>query len=279
MSHTLPLSLETGLPDLDAVPPEVACRTRVVLLNYPSNPRSQLATPRLFSAAAQWCAAHGALLVHDAPYVELTFGGYAAPVALSARVAHPRARIVELFSLSKSHSMGGFRVGFAAGDAGAIAALSRVQACFGFGPPLAIQHAAAAALDLPEEAVQAGASVFGERRDALVEALVKVGGWELLPGGSHFDAVKGEAGLQRGRPGASMYVWAAHPRIAAEGGSVAFAVALAAEAGVAVAPGSAFGARGEGFVRFALVLPPAQLSEAVARAQVWLESRPQGRGV
>lgn len=265
-AHEIPVSCSTGLPNFCAVPTAVSAQTRVLLLNYPSNPRSQLATADFFAEAAAWCAEHGVLLVHDAPYVELTFGGYAAPIALTTREAYPSCRIVELFSLSKSHSMGGFRIGFAAGDAGAIAALARVQSVFGFGPPLAIQIAASAALDLPDEVIREGAAVFGERRDALISALTRAGGWEL-------PLASGGGPMIAGAPGASMYVWAAHPRIAVEGGSVAFALALAAGVGVAVAPGRAFGMHGEGFVRFALVLPPAQLVECVARMQRWMEAR------
>jgi aspartate/methionine/tyrosine aminotransferase len=256
--HSL-ASLSDGSPDLDSVPPEIAARAKVLLLNYPANPSSCTAAPGLFLAAAAWCSTRNVLLVHDAPYVELTWGGCDAPIALSARAFSPRCRIVELFSLSKSHSMGGFRIGFAAGDAGAIAALSRVQAVFGFGPPLAIQTAAAAALDLPDEVVRAGAAVFADRRDALVEALIRAGGWDI-----HRSVAQG---------GASMYVWARHPRIAAAGGSVSFAVSLASATGVAVAPGSAFGAQGEGFVRFALVLPPSQLTDATLRIQQWLDGK------
>ena len=259
-TYAIPISVETGLPDLLKVPADIALRTRVVLLNYPSNPCSQLASAGIFSDVAGWCKMHNTLLIHDAPYVELTFGGYTAPIALVSRTLHPECRIVEIFSLSKSHSMGGFRIGFVAGDAAVISSLSRVQSVFGFGPPLALQLAAAAALTLPEEVVRTGAAIFGDRRDALVTALKTAGGW-TLPNCS-----------ESGEPGASMYVWASHPRISELGGSVAFSVALASETGVAVAPGRAFGLNGEGFVRFALVLPPEKLKDAVERIQRWFES-------
>jgi len=235
---TLPLRPEAGfLPDLDAVP--VGVRPRALLLNYPNNPTSAVADAAFFRRAAAWCRERGALLVHDHPYAELTFGAYRAPSALEAGLEG----VVELHSLSKTHHMGGFRVGFAAGDAGVIAALARVKGAIDFHPYLGIQRAAAHALGLPEEVGRAGAAVFEARRDALVPALQALG-WEVA------------------LPQASMYAWARVPGVR---DSVAFAVRAAETTGVAVSPGAAFGAGGEGFVRFALVQPPEVLREAARR--------------
>lgn len=225
------------LPDLSAVP--VGVRPRVLLLNYPNNPTSAVASGQFFLEAARWCRERGTLLIHDHPYAELTFGEYRAPSALEAG----SGGVVELHSLSKTHHMGGFRVGFAAGDAGAIAALSRVKGAIDFHPYLGIQRAAALALSLPDEVGRAGAATFQERRDALVPALHALG-WEVA------------------LPQASMYAWARVPGLT---DSVAFAVRAAEQTGVALSPGRAFGERGEGFVRFALVQPPAVLREAARR--------------
>lgn len=238
--HTFPLPLlpQRGfLPDLDGVPASV--KPRVLLLNYPNNPTSAVATREFFAQAAQWCRERGTLLIHDHPYAELTFGDYRAPSALEAG----QAGVVELHSLSKMHHMGGFRVGFAAGDAQAMAALARVKGAIDFHPYLGIQRAAALALSLPDEVCRAGAAVFEGRRDALVPALQAIG-WEVQ------------------RPQASMYAWAKVPNLT---DSASFAVRAAEETGVAVSPGRAFGARGEGYVRFALVQPPEVLREAARR--------------
>ena len=235
---TLPLRPDAGfLPDLDAVP--VGVRPRALLLNYPNNPTSAVADAAFFRRAAAWCRARGTLLVHDHPYAELTFGAYRAPSALEAGLEG----VVELHSLSKTHHMGGFRVGFAAGDAGVIAALARVKGAVDFHPYLGIQRAAAHALGLPDAVGRAGAAVFEARRDALVPALRELG-WEVAT------------------PEASMYAWARVPGLR---DSVAFAVRAAETTGVAVSPGAAFGAGGEGFVRFALVQPPEVLREATRR--------------
>lgn len=235
---TLPLTPEGGfLPDLAAVPENV--RPRVLLLNYPNNPTSAVASDAFFREAAAWCRERGTLLVHDHPYAELTFGDYRAPSALEAGTAG----VVELHSLSKTHHLGGFRVGFAAGDAGAVAALARVKGAVDFHPYLGIQRAAAHALGLPDEVGRAGARIFEQRRDALVPALRDLG-WEVQT------------------PQASMYAWARVPGLR---DSVAFAVRAAEETGVVVSPGRAFGERGEGFVRFALVQPPEVLREAAGK--------------
>ncbi|GHF47528.1 hypothetical protein HNQ07_002773 [Deinococcus metalli] len=232
---TVPLRAEAGfLPDLDAVPDSV--RPRVLLLNYPNNPTSAVADAAFFARAAAWCRQRGTLLVHDNPYAELTFGAYRAPSALEAGLDG----IVELHSLSKTHHMGGFRVGFAAGDAGALAALARVKGAVDFHPYLGIQRAATVALGLPDAVGRVGAATFEARRDALVPALRALG-WDVA------------------LPQASMFAWARVPGLT---DSVAFALRVAEQTGVALSPGRAFGTQGEGFVRLALVQPPEVLATA-----------------
>ncbi|WP_309571010.1 aminotransferase class I/II-fold pyridoxal phosphate-dependent enzyme, partial [Deinococcus sp.] len=235
---TLPLYADQDfLPDLNAMPGGV--QPRVLLLNYPNNPTSAVADLAFFRRAAAWCRERGVLLVHDNPYAELTFGEYRAPSALEAGLDG----IVELHSLSKTHHMGGFRVGFAAGDAGALAALARVKGAVDFHPYLGIQRAAAVALGLPDVVGRVGAATFEARRDALIPALHDLG-WEVA------------------WPQASMFAWARVPGLT---DSVTFALSVAEQTGVALSPGRAFGAQGEGFVRFALVQPPEVLTQA-ARA-------------
>ena len=252
--YTLPLRPEHGfLPLLEDVPARLS--PRALLLNYPNNPTSAVASLDFFRDAAKWCASRGTLFIHDHPYAELSYAGAeaadVAPSALQADVSGRFAGLVELHSLSKSHHMGGYRVGFAVGDAEVIAALSRVKGAVDFHPWLGIQAAAAAAL----ATVPAGLEVFRSRRDALVPALHALG-W------------------QAEWPQASMYVWARPLDEQGRGvqDSVAYAVRAARQTGVALAPGRAFGANGEGYVRFALVQPPGLLLEAVRRlADVELE--------
>lgn len=246
--HFVPLLPENAfLPDLSAIPQEVLRRAGVLLLNYPNNPTSAVAPLAFFREAAAFCREHGLLLVHDHPYAEMTFGGYRAPSVLE--VAGAQEVAVELHSLSKSFHMGGFRIGFAAGNAQALSALARVKGAVDFHQYLGIQRAAAHALNLPEEVARAGAAVFEARRDALVQAL-RERGWHVNV------------------PRASMYAWWELP---SKTDSLTFAQTLARETGVALAPGAAFGSLGEGFVRFALVREEQALREAVARLADFLD--------
>ena len=239
----LPLSeANRFLPDLASVPDDAARRAKVLVLSYPNNPTAATATAAFFASAVAWCERHDLLLLHDFPYVDLVFGGADAPSALAAPGG--RERVVELFSLSKSFHMAGFRIGFALGAADAIDALARVKGAVDFNAWAGIQRGAVAALEAPRERVRADAERYRVRRDALVRAL-------------------NEAGVPTAVPEASMYVWTRLPGGA--GDSAAFAERLVAETGVAVSPGVGFGPAGEGWMRLALVREPDVLSEAAAR--------------
>lgn len=243
--HPLPLRPEHRfLPVLEDIPAQLS--PRALLLNYPNNPTSAVADLTFFRRAAEWCRTQGTLLIHDHPYAELSYASDAAGDVAPSALQVGTDGIIELHSLSKSHHMGGYRVGFAVGDAGVIAALARVKGAVDFHPWLGIQAAAAAALGT----MPAGLEVFLARRDALVPALHALG-W------------------QAEWPQASMYVWARPLDRHGQGlnDSVAYAVRAARETGVALSPGRAFGAQGEGYVRFALVQPPHLLLEAVRRLE------------
>ena len=243
----LPLREENRfLPDLDAVPDDVARRAKALVLSYPNNPTAATATPEDFGRALAFAERHDLLLVHDFPYVDLVFGADQAPSALAAPGG--RERVVELYSFSKSYHMPGFRIGFALGAPEAIAALAKVKGAVDFNAWPGIQRAAVAALRTPRERVRADAETYRIRRDALVDALNR-------------------HGVPTATPGASMYVWTRLP-----GGlrdSAAFGVQLVRETGVAVSPGVGFGETGEGWMRLALVREPEALSEAAARIGRW----------
>ena len=239
----LPLREERDfLPDLEAVPEDVAERARVLVLSYPGNPTAATAPAGFFREALAYCERHDLLLVHDFPYVDLVFGSEPAPSVLA--VPGGRERAVELYSFSKSFHMAGFRIGFALGAEPAIAALAKVKNAVDFNAWSGIQRAAVAALAQPRERVRADAEIYRTRRDALVDALR-----------TH--------GVPTRLPGASMYVWTRLPN--GESDSTAFAVELIEATGVAVAPGIGFGDAGEGWMRLALVREPDVLSEAAAR--------------
>ncbi|MBB6099390.1 hypothetical protein HNR42_002831 [Deinobacterium chartae] len=239
----MPLLEEHGyLPDLTAIAPEIARRARIMVLSYPNNPTTAVAPPEFFEQAVRFCLEHRILLVHDFPYVDMVYGDYQAPSVLSVPGALDTA--VELYSLSKSHHMGGFRIGWAAGGAGVIGPLAAVKGAIDFNAYLGIQRAAVAALQRSRSEVRADVARLEARRDALLAAL-QARGW------------------QASTPLGGMYVWARLPRPWTD--SFAFALALARQTGVALNPGRAFGEHGEGYVRFALVREPEVLEEAVRR--------------
>ena len=233
-------------PDLEAVPPEVADRARVLLLNFPNNPTAAVADRAYFQRALAFAEEHDLLLVHDNPYVDFLFEGEALPLLA---VEGARERAIELFSFSKSYHLGGVRLGFALGHPDAVAALERVKAPIDFNQYAGILRMGIRALNLPLERIRRDVAVFKKRRDALLAALRRYG--VALPA-----------------PKASLYLWMPLPRGLDD---VAFALRLVEQAGVALAPGQGFGPGGKGYVRFALVQPPEVLEEAARRVAAFLD--------
>jgi len=238
---------EDHLPDLEAVPEEVAGRARVLVLNYPNNPTAAVADLGFFARALDFCRRHDVFLVHDNPYVDMVFDG-PAPSPLSLPGA--RERCVEFFTLSKSYHMGGFRLAFAVGNAEAIAALEAVKSALDFNQYQGVLRMGITALQQPEAWVREQVAVFRERRDVLVRALREVG-WDVP------------------LPRATMYLWA---KVPGDVDDVTFAVELCRSTGVALSPGQGFGPGGRGYVRMALVQPPERLEEAAARIGVFLRT-------
>jgi aspartate/methionine/tyrosine aminotransferase len=236
------------LPDLAAIPTQVARRARVMVLSYPNNPTSAVAPREFLQQVIEFCRVHDILLIHDFPYVDMVYGDYEAPSVLALPGGVETA--VELYSCSKSYHMGGFRVGWAAGNPDAVQALAQVKGALDFNPYAGIQRAAVAALNLPRSETRRTARIFEERRNVLVQAL-------------------NDAGWKARLPQASMYVWTRLPVDLAD--SYEFAISLVEATGVCVAPGRAFGERGEGFVRFALVREPDAMRRAVQRIQAFLD--------
>jgi LL-diaminopimelate aminotransferase len=229
------------LVELDALPEAVLRRARIVFLNYPNNPTSAIAPRDYLERTVAACRKHGILLAYDNAYCDLTFDGYVAPSIFE--IGGAREIAIEFFSLSKSFSMTGWRIGFAAGRPELIGALTRVKSYVDTGPWLAIQQASVTALDHAETLVLPIRDELARRRDAAVAALR-------------------DAGFTVEVPKAAMYLWVALPDGVA---SAAFARRALEERGVVVLPGSGFGPSGEGYFRIALVTPPARLAEAIGR--------------
>ncbi len=229
------------LLDLERVPDAVLRRAKLVFVNYPNNPTAAVATPEYLERTVALCRRHDILLAYDNAYCDLTFDGYRAPSIFEI----PGARDValEFFSLSKSFSMTGWRLGFAVGRPELIGALTRVKSYVDTGPFLAVQKAGAAALDQAEALVVPIREELERRRDAAVTAL-RAAGFALEP------------------PKAAMYLWIALPKGVP---SAAFARRALEDTGVVVLPGSGFGPAGEGFFRIALTVGAERLRLAAAR--------------
>jgi len=238
---TVPLRAENNfLVPFEDIPEDVARRTRIVYLNYPNNPTAAIASREYLLDAIRFCTERNALLVYDNAYSELAFDGYVPPSILELDGAMDIA--VEFHSFSKTYNMTGWRIGWAAGNPGAIAALSRIKAFVDTGQFMVVQAAAIAALESHESWVPGNVAAFRERRDALTAAL-------------------NEAGFDAKAPSASMYLWVPVPG----GLSEPFARRALMEQGVVIMPGAALGAGGEGYFRAALTLPPERLRQAAVR--------------
>ena len=229
------------LLELHRVPEAVLRRAKLAFVNYPNNPTSAVATPEYLERTVAACRRHGILLAYDNAYCDLTFDGYRAPSIFEFPGAAEIA--LEFFSLSKSFSMTGWRLGFAVGRAELIGALTRVKSYVDTGPFLAVQRAGAAVLDRADEVVGPIRKELERRRDAAVPVLRK-------------------AGFVLESPKAAMYLWVALP---AGVPSAAFARRALEETGALVLPGSAFGPAGEGYFRIALTTGPDRLTEAARR--------------
>jgi LL-diaminopimelate aminotransferase len=227
-------------------------RTKLVFLNYPNNPTAAVATPEYLTRTVEVCRRHGILLAYDSAYCELTFDGYRAPSIFEI----PGARDVslEFFSLSKSFSMTGWRIGFVVGRPELIGALTRVKSYVDTGPFLAVQKAGASVLDHAEDLVAPIRQELERRRDAGVAALK-------------------EAGFTIEAPKAAMYLWVPLP---AGVPSATFAQRALEETGAVVLPGSAFGPAGEGFFRIALTVGADRLRAAVERLGSTLDAIRRG---
>jgi alanine-synthesizing transaminase len=196
------------------------------------------------------------MVLHDFAYAEINFDGYRPPSILEVTGAKDVA--IEFVSLSKSHSMAGWRVGFACGNAEMVHALRRIKSYLDYGMPQAIQIAAITALRGPQDCVTKNVETYRERRDTLIDGLGQ----------------PGEGCWKIEKPLATMFVWAQMPELFREMGSLEFSKRLLKEAKVAVSPGIGFGDTGEGFVRFALVENKHRIRQAVRGIRRFLrESR------
>ena len=210
-----------------SVPPPVA-----VVIIFPANPTAQTVEYAFYEEIVRFCRGAGVIVISDLAYAEIYFDDTPPPSILQVPGAKDIA--VEFTSLSKTYSMPGWRIGFAAGNSRIISALARVKSYLDYGAFTPVQVAATTALNGPQHCVEEFRDVYRRRRDVLVESFAAAG-WQVPP------------------PSATMFAWAVIPQQFSNLGSLEFAKLLLSEAKVAVSPGLGFGEYGEGFVRIALV--------------------------
>ena len=220
-------------------------KPKAVILNYPHNPTAMTVEPAFFDKVVAMADKHQIMIIHDFAYGETCFDGYKAPSFLQADGAKQFG--VEFTTLSKPYSMAGWRIGFCAGHPQMIESLATIKGYYDYGIFQAVQIAAIIAMREGDGHIEKQAKVYQNRRDVLVSGLKRLG-WQVET------------------PTASMFVWA---RVKPEhltpfGGSVAdFCLAMVDQAEVAMTPGSAFGDRGEGYVRMALVENEQRIRQAL----------------
>ncbi len=240
--YPVPLRAEEGfLPDLDAVPPDILRRAKLLFLNYPNNPTAATATLPFFTEAVSFARRHRLLLAHDNSYSEIAYDGYRPPSILEADGA--KDVVIEFHSLSKTYCMTGWRVGFAVGNATALGTLGKIKTNLDSGVFGAVQHAGIAALTGTQEPVADRVRVYQKRRDRVTKALRSIG-WRVPD-------IK-----------ATFYVWIPVPEA---GSSAAFAATVLEKTGIVITPGAGYGEQGEGYVRLSMTVPDQRLDEALDR--------------
>ena len=240
--YIMPLTAQNHwLPDLDAIPEDVARKARLMWLNYPNNPTAATADRSFLERAVAFCRTHDIVLCHDAPYSEIAFDGYR-PVTLF-EIPGAKEIGLEFHSLSKTYNMTGWRIGWVCGRADLVNLIGQLKTNIDSGIFQAVQWAAIEALNGGEEETKAACTVYARRHRLVADTLNKLG-WSIKP------------------PRATFYVWAPVP----DGyDSIGFASHVLDEVGVNITPGVGFGAHGEGYFRLSVTAPDARLQEAMAR--------------
>jgi alanine-synthesizing transaminase len=217
-------------------------RPRVVVLSFPHNPTTTCLELEDMQRLVDWARERDVVLVHDFAYAETTFDGYVPPSILQADGARECA--VELYSMTKSFSMAGWRIAYLVGNTEVVQALAKLKSYLDYGTFQPIQIAATVTLNEAQDYPKHVREVYQSRRDALCDGLDRIG-WDFP------------------RPRGTMFAWAPIPEPYREMGSIEFAKMLVTDANVALSPGIGFGPGGDGHVRFALIENEQRINQAV----------------
>ena len=244
--HWMPLLEENGwLPDLEAIPDDVARKAKVMWLCYPNNPTGAVADLGYFEAVVDFAKRYDIAVMHDACYSEVAYDGHRPVSFLQARGAMDVG--LEFHSLSKSYNMTGWRIGMVVGNSDYIAPLMVVKSNLDSGIPQAVQHMGIEALNSSDEYIDQRNGIYQRRRDRVVEALQA-------------------AGLHVDPPKASLYVWA---RVSQGYTSAELTGLLLEERDIVVTPGSGYGPHGEGYIRLSLTIADEDLERGLERLATW----------
>ncbi len=218
--------------ELERATKEAWPKPKLMILNFPHNPTTEVVDKDFFIRIVAFAKEHNMIVIHDLAYADIVFDGYKAPSFLEAPGAKDVG--VEFFTLSKSYSMPGWRVGFCVGNKDLVAALTRMKSYLDYGMFQPIQIASIIALNGPQECVTDITNLYKHRRDVMCESFARAG-WHIE------------------KPKATMFVWGKIPESMRKMGSLEFSKFLLKEAGVAVSPGIGFGDYGDEYVRLSLV--------------------------
>jgi len=241
-SYAMPLKAENGfLPDLDAIPEEIAQKAKLMFINYPNNPTGAVANDDFYRKLIDFARKYDVIVCHDAAYQEIAFDGYRPPSFLE----YPGAKDVgiEFGSLSKSFNMTGWRIAWAVGNSRVVEALGRIKSNMDSGAFQAVQYAGIAALSGPQDCPAEMSEVYKERAKIVIDGLNSMG-WNL------------------DMPKATIYLWVPVPKGYT---SISFAEMVFAKTGVVITPGNGYGEYGEGFFRIALTVEKERMEEAIDR--------------
>ena len=240
--YAVPLLPERGfLPDLGAIPAEVAQKAKLMFINYPNNPTGAVAGESFYRDVVDFARQYQILICHDAAYSEIAYDGYR-PLSFM-EIPGAREVGIEFHSVSKTYNMTGWRIGWAVGHPEVVEALGRLKSNIDSGQFQAIQYAAMAGLNGSDEIVQKMCAIYQERRDILIDGLNSLG-WKL------------------DKPKATFYIWAPVP---AGHTSESFAELVLDKAGVVITPGTGYGEMGAGYFRMALTIGKERLLEGMDR--------------
>ena len=225
-------------------------KAKVLVLNYPNNPSTEMASLVFYKEVVDICKKFGVYILSDIAYAEIYFEENVPPSILEVPTAKDIA--VEFSSLSKTYSMPGWRVGFAVGNKKLIEALTKIKSYLDYGAFTPVQVAAIAALNGPQDCVEDIRGIYLKRRNILVEGFTRIG-WKM------------------DHPKSTMFVWAPLPKKFLNMGSLEFSKLLLKNGKVAVAPGIGFGINGEGFVRIGLVENENRIRQAIKNVKLFFD--------